>query len=123
MLFRSLKILLIKFNYFNATTAIFTTMLCEILIIFLDLSYIKKYLNINLKVFNLKNSKYLLFSLTFFIIKYAMKNLELHYIIYSIVMFACCSFTYLLLLIITKDECLKEILDKLNLKRFLRKNI
>ena len=116
-----LKILLIKFNYFNATTAIFTTMLCEILIIFLDLSYIKKYLNINLKVFNLKNSKYLLFSLTFFIIKYFLKNLELHYIIYSIIIFICCSLIYLILLIITKDECLKEILAKLNLKKFLTK--
>lgn len=116
------KILLIKFNYFNAATAIFTTMLCEILIIFLDILYIKKYLNIDLKIFNLKNYKYLLFSLTFFIIKYVLKDLELHYVFYSIVIFICCFLTYLVMLIISKDECLKEILDRLNLKRFFIKN-
>lgn len=117
-----LKIILIRFDYFNAATAIFTTMLCEILIIIFDLLYIKKYLNIDLEVFNLRNFKYLLFSLIFFIIKYTLKDLELHYIIYSIVIFICCSLTYLIMLIISKDECLKEILDRLNLKRFLEKS-
>ena len=112
-----LKILLIKFNYFNASTAIFTTMLCEILIIFLDLLYIKNHLKINLKIFNFNSLKYFLFSLSFFGIKYILRNIELHYIFYSILIFICCSLTYLILLILSKDECLKEIVNKLNLKK------
>lgn len=113
-----LKILSIKFNYFNASTAIFTTMLCEILIIFLDLLYIKNYLKINLKIFNFNNLKYLLFSLSFFGIKYVLRKIELHYIFYSILIFICCSLTYLVLLILSKDECLEEIISKLNLKKY-----
>ena len=113
-----LKILLIKFNYFTASTAIFTTMICEILIIFLDLLYIKNYLKINLKIFNFNSLKYFLFSLSFFGIKYILRNIELHYILYSILIFICCSLTYLVLLILSKDECLEEIISKLNLKRY-----
>ncbi|MFR9019984.1 MAG: MATE family efflux transporter, partial [Fusobacterium sp.] len=113
-----LKTLLIKFNYFNASTAIFTTMLCEILIIFLDLLYIKNHLKINLKIFNFNSLKYFLFSLSFFGIKYILRNILLHYILYSILIFICCSLTYLVLLILSKDECLIEIISKLNLKKY-----
>ena len=38
--------------------------------------------------------------------------------LYSILIFICCSLTYLVLLILSKDECLIEIISKLNLKKY-----
>lgn len=115
-----MKYILIRFNYFSAASAIFTTMLAEILIIALDYWYIKKYLNLNLEVFKLKNMKYLLISFIFFPIGYFVKRLELQYIITSIVTFVLCSTSYFVILLLIKDKQLYEILEKLKIKKYLR---
>lgn len=113
-----MKYFLIRFNYFNAASAIFTTMISEILIIILDYLYIKKYLKLNLEVFEIKNLKYLIFSLLFFPIGYILRTFELHHIIYSIITFILCVGVYFILLIITKDRCIKEIFEKININKF-----
>lgn len=116
-----MKYLLIKFNFFNAASAIFTTMVAEIFIITLDYLYIKKYLKLNLEVFRIKNLKYLLFSLLFFPIGNILRNFEFHYMIYSIITFTLCAGVYFILLLFTKDRCVKEILEKININKFLRR--
>ena len=116
-----MKYLLIKFNYFNAASAIFTTMLAEILIIILNVYYIKKYLKLKLEVFKSKNLKYLVFSFLFFPIGSILRKFEFHYMIYSIITFISCSGVYFILLLITKDRCVKEILEKININKFLRR--
>lgn len=116
-----MKYLLIKFNYFNAASAIFTTMFAEILIIILNMYYIKKYLKLELEVFKLKNLKYLLFSLLFFLIGFILRKFGFYYMIYAIITFILCSGVYFILLIITKDRCIKEILEKININKFLRR--
>ena len=116
-----MKYFLIKFSYFNAASAIFTTMFAEILIIILNVYYIKKYLKLKLEVFKSKNLKYLVFSFLFFPIGYILRKFEFHYMIYSIITFISCSGVYFILLLITKDRCVKEILEKININKFLRR--
>lgn len=116
-----MKYFLIRFSYFNAASAIFTTMLAEILITILNIYYIKKYLRLKLEVFKSKNLKYLVFSLLFFPIGYILRKFEFHYMIYSIITFILCAGIYFILLLITKDRCVKEILEKININKFLRR--
>lgn len=116
-----MKYLLIKFNYFNAATAIFTTMLAEILIIILDYWYIKKYLKLNLEIFNLKNLKYLIISLVFFPIGYFIKTLELSHIITSIITALVCALYYLIVLVLLRDPQIQEILKRLPIKKLKEK--
>ena len=116
-----MKYFLIKFSYFNAASAIFTTMFAEILIIILNVYYIKKYLKLKLEIFKSKNLKYLVFSLLFFPIGYILRKFECHYMIYSIITFILCAGVYFILLLITKDRCVKEILEKININKFLRR--
>lgn len=116
-----MKYFLIKFSYFNAASAIFTTMFAEILIIILNVYYIKKYLKLKLEVFKSKNLKYLVFSFLFFPIGSILRKFEFHYMIYSIITFISCSGVYFILLLITKDRCVKEILEKININKFLRR--
>ena len=118
-----LKLYLIKYNILTSGTAILTTMISEIVLIILEYKYIKKYLNYDLKVFKLGNLKYLIFSLLFFIIKYLLRDLNYNNLINSLIVFICCSSVYFIILFITKDKCLNEILEKLNIKQFLKGKI
>lgn len=116
-----MKYFLIKINNFNSSSAIFTTMIAEILIIILDYWYIKKYLKLKLGIFKLENLKYLIISLIFFLIKYLLRNFEINFIIYSLILIIVCLIIYLILLILLKDKCVLEILasirNRLNLKK------
>ena len=116
-----MKYFLIKRNNFNSSSAIFTTMIAEILIIILDYQYIKKYLKLNLEIFKLKNLKYLMVSLIFFLIKYLFRNLKINFIIYSIMIVITCSMTYFTLLILLKDKCILEILSNIRSRFNLKK--
>lgn len=118
-----LKLYLIKYNILTSGTAILTTMISEIVLIILEYKYIKKYLNYDLKIFKLGNLKYLIFSLLFFIIKYLLRDLNYNNLINSLIVFICCSSVYFIILFITKDKCLNEILEKLNIKQFLKGKI
>ncbi len=91
-------------------------MIAEVLIITLDYLYIKRYLKLNLEVFKIKNIKYLVFSFLFFPIGHVLRKFEVHYMIYSIITFISCAGIYFILLLITKDRCVKEILEKINIK-------
>lgn len=118
-----LKFCLIKYNILSSGTSILTTMISEIILVFFEYKYIKKYLNFGLKIFNLRNLKYLIFSLSFFIIKYLLKDLQYHNLINSLIIFLCCLSSYFFILFITKDECLSEIFKKINIKQYLKGKI
>lgn len=108
-----MKYLLIKYNYFNATSAILTTTIAEIMIIILNYYYINKYLKLNLKIFKIKNLKYFIFSMTFFIFNYFIKILNLKMVVHFISVFLLCGMFYIILLALVKDECIKKIFNKL----------
>ena len=117
-----IKLLLIKINFFNSVNAAFTTMLVEIFLIILEYFYIKKFLKMGLKIFKLDFFKYLLFSLSFFIIKYIYRNVQINSIFYSILIFICCAIIYIFLLILFKDKCLSILLKKMNIKMWRNAN-
>lgn len=120
-----MKYFLIKTNNLNSSNAIFTTMTAEILIIILDYWYIKKYLELNLEIFKVKNLKYLLISLIFFLIKYLFRNLKINIVVYSLILIIACLIIYFTLLILLKDKCILEILsnirNRFNLKKLRSK--
>lgn len=120
-----MKYFLIKTNNLNSSNAIFTTMTAEILIIILDYWYIKKYLELNLEIFKVKNLKYLLISLIFFLIKYLFRNLKINIVVYSLILIITCLIIYFTLLILLKDKCILEILsnirNRFNLKKLRSK--
>ena len=115
-----LKLILIKANLLLSTTTILTTMISEIILVVLETYYIKKYLKIKLEIFSLKNLKYLIFSIPFFIIKYLLKDLPYSNLLNMFIIFLLCSSVYFILLFISKDKCLKDILEKINLKKLLK---
>ena len=115
------KYFLIKFNCFNAASAIFTTMIAEILTVNFYYWYIKKYLKLNLKIFKIENFKYLFFSLLFFPIGYTLRKFNFHYIVYSVIVFIFSAGIYLIILLMIKDKCIKEILEKININKFFSK--
>ena len=106
------KCFLIKFQIFSAVSAILTTMIAEMFVIFMDYFYIKKYLGLKLKIINFNNLKYLLFSLTFCSSLFIFEKLKPNYILYSLCTIIFSSLIYICLLLITKDKCLGEILSK-----------
>ena len=116
------KYFLIRFQIFSAVSAILTTMIAEMLVIFLDYFYIKKYLGLRLKIINFNNLKYLLFSLTFVATTFLFKDLKVYYILYAICVVITSAFIYLLLLFITKDSCLLEMLHRLKLDKIIKIN-
>lgn len=119
-----LKYILIK-KYFRLeytpTSAVLTTTLAECLIIFFNLCYIKKYLKIKIKIFSKNTIIYVGVSLLFIPIARFIKTFELNYIQTSLIVIVLCSLTYLLMLIIIKDECVIEVLNKLKIK-FKKRN-
>lgn len=114
-----LKVVLIKLNILVGTTAIFTTMVSEIVLIGIEYYYIKRYLDIKLEIFKLDNLKYLIFSLFFLPIRYLFRGLNYNVMLNSIIVFIVCSSIYFVLLFVSKDRCLVEILSKLDIKKYI----
>ena len=114
-----LKVILIKLYILVGTTAIFTTMISEIALIGIEYYYIKKYLDIKLEIFKLNNLKYLIFSLSFIPIRYILKDLNYNVMLNSLIVFIACSSIYFILLFITKDKCLIEVMSKVDIKKYI----
>ena len=73
----------------------------------------------------MKNLKYLLISLIFFLIKYLFRNLKINIVVYSLILIIACLIIYFTLLILLKDKCILEILsnirNRFNLKKLRSK--
>lgn len=105
----------------NAKTAICTTILAEILIIILNVLYIKYFLKLQIKILKLEYLKYFFYSLSFFGISFLFKEIVINYIIRSIIIFICCGLIYFVLLLIFKDKHLFEILTKMKFLKLQKK--
>ncbi|MGL5621750.1 oligosaccharide flippase family protein, partial [Cetobacterium sp.] len=113
------KVILIK-KYlgleYNATSAILTTTLAEILIIFLNLFYIGKYLKLKIEIFSKNIIFYIGISLFFIPISKFIKTFKFNYIVTSLTTVVICSFIYLIILVMIKDECIVEVFNKLKIR-------
>lgn len=113
------KYILLKTELLNALTAIFTTMIAEIIITILSYAYIKKYMSLKLNIFGMNNLKYLFFSFSFFTIYRIFRNLIENNILFCILMVFICSLVYFLILFFIKDKIIIESLE--NIKNKIKK--
>lgn len=107
-----LNILLMITGNFTVTTSIVTTMVANIIVIAIEYIYIRTKLKIPIKIFAMDKTKYLIYSLVFIPIIMFLKTLGLGNILLCLVAMMSCAITYLIILIITKDEFLLEFISK-----------
>ena len=111
------NILLVIFKVFTPFTAMFTTMLAEILLIAIEYSYISHKLKIKPIYFSKQNIRYLILSLLFIPIAYIVKLFKLKLILNVLIIIILCTSLYVGILMLVKDENVYLIINK-----FRRKN-
>lgn len=117
-----LNFIFIKFNIFDASTAIFTTLLCNVLILMIQYLYIIKFIpNVDFKFIDKDIILYIVFSLLFYPIIKVVNLLFNSYISIAIISIVICSLVYLILLLLKKDKVVLNMLSfvksKIRLKR------
>ena len=111
-----LKVILIYLGQYTSETAIISTLIVEIFLVIVEYYYIKKYLKINFKIFNINYLVYLLSSLSFLVIKALLPKGSFNIYIYSFIIMISSIFIYLILLIVLKDKYILKVLFKLKEK-------
>lgn len=111
------NILLVVTGTFNMVTAIATTLISNLIVIFLEYRLVRKVLKIDINLFAYENMKYLLYSLVFIPITLIIKKLIGNIFIACILEVTICSIAYLGILVVTKDETFFELLYKI-LRKF-----
>ena len=111
-----LKVILIYFKVYTSETAIISTLIVEVFLVIVEYYYTKKYLKINLKIFNVNYLIYLLSSLPFFAIKVLLPKGNFNTYVYFLIIMVSSIFIYLISLIILKDKYILKVLFKLKEK-------
>lgn len=114
-----LKVILIHSKLYTSETAIISTLIVEIFLVIVEYYYIKNYLKINFKIFNINYLVYLLSSLSFFAIKVLLPKGSFNIYFYYLIIMVSSIFIYLISLIILKDKYILKILLKLK-EKFLK---
>lgn len=114
--------LLVQFGIFNEVTAMITTTISEYILIVSEYIYIKYKLKIKINTFSIDNIKYLIIALLFIPINYIVRLFVLNKIILILILPIVCSFVYILMLVITKDEAFKIIYKKMY-EKISKKNV
>ncbi|MEG0895494.1 MAG: polysaccharide biosynthesis C-terminal domain-containing protein, partial [Oscillospiraceae bacterium] len=112
------KVFLIITKSLSPITAIFTTMISEIVVLVMLHLYTKKVLKVKFSILQFKNIKYLYISLTFIPIVYVIKYFNLGILLTCFISVTICALYYLVFLIATKDDILKYYFDKFTNKLF-----
>ena len=116
-----LNTVLYVLGVFTMETAIITTLIANIIVIILEYRLVKKVIELNISLFSFNNMKYLYFSLIFIPISFGINRLTENMIMSCMMKVALCGCTYLIILIITRDEIffelIKKILGKLKIKK------
>lgn len=115
-----MNIVLLKLDILNPSTAIFTTMISNIINILLQYYYIKRNINLDFKIFTLDKSKYLFISLIFIPITIIIKSFNYNIIMTCLLTIIGNSIVYFAILYIIKDEvfieCMNFIKNKFNIR-------
>lgn len=91
-------------NFLDSTSAIFTTILCEITFQCLCYIYISKNIKIEMGLFNLSNLKYILLAMLFIPLVTGIKYINLSSIISTTTCIAACFILYIGVLLLIKDQ-------------------
>lgn len=112
-----LNVLLVVTGTFNMVTAISTTLIANLIVIFLEYRLVRKVIKLDIELFAYENTKYLLYSLIFIPITFVIKKFVGNIFICCILEVMACGLAYLAILIITKDETFFELSHKI-LRKF-----
>lgn len=111
-----LNVTLLWTGYFNGTNAVITTMLANIVVIILEYLYIKFVMDLDFNIFSLDKMKYLAISLLFIPITYFIGKFISGVILFTLAVITINSLVYFLILLVIKDDCLLEIINKFTKK-------
>lgn len=97
-------------------SAVISTTIAEIIMLTIMYQYIVRKTTVSFRLFRFSNLKYLLFSLPFFPIVYFVKSFELGILLNIVITVPICAGLYLALLVLTKDDMVFYLLNKIKLK-------
>lgn len=106
----------------SPVTAIASTGVAELIMLGVMYWFIRKRMHVEFRLFAFKNMKYLYFSLPFLPICWLVKLLNLGVLWTSVVAVGVCGAYYGLLLLLTRDEMLRFLLDKVRHRLLKREN-
>ncbi|MFK9090242.1 oligosaccharide flippase family protein [Bacillus salipaludis] len=109
--------ILLKLGIFSSASAIFTTAISNYLLLTLEYIFIRKYIKVKYKLFELSKLKYLFYSLLFIPISYGIRLFITNTIYLFFTLIIVNAVVYATILFITKDEVLEMFLIKLKLKK------
>ncbi|SFD03615.1 oligosaccharide flippase family protein [Clostridium uliginosum] len=119
-----LNILLVIIGKFTIVTAITTTLIANLIVIVLQYKLVTKIIKLDINLFAFENVKYFFYSLLFVPITIILKRYIFNSILICISDVTLCGLTYLIILTITKDKALYDILHKLfNKFSFLKRAV
>jgi O-antigen/teichoic acid export membrane protein len=107
------NIALIKFGLFTPRNAIITTTISNFILILLEYGYIRRFLKVDYRLFELSKLKYLLYALLFIPVSYGIRHFISGPIPLFIGIVSINSVLYAAILIITKDDVVQMLLDKI----------
>lgn len=110
------KFILIFIGQFTIVTAIGTTLIANIIVIYLQYRLVKKVIKLNISLFNFSNMKYSLYSLIFIPITMLIKNFVNSILYICVLDIGLCGIFYLTILVITKDDVFFEVVNKMKQK-------
>lgn len=106
---------------FNTVTAITTTLIANLIVIWLEYRLVKKVIKLDIHLFAFENIKYFYYSLTFIPITLGIKYFIPNIIIGLLLEVLACGIVYLGILVLTKDQVFFELADKIFIKLKLKK--
>ncbi|WML41201.1 oligosaccharide flippase family protein [Neobacillus sp. OS1-2] len=107
------NIALIKLDIFTPTNAIITTTISNLLLVFLEYGYIRKFLKVNFRLFEISKLKYLFYALLFIPVTYGIRHFVSGPIPLFLAIVGVNGILYGLILIMTKDDVLQMFVGKL----------
>ncbi len=116
------NIMLVVTGNFNMVTAIGTTLISNLIVIWLEYRLVKKVIKLDINLFAFENIKYFYYSLVFIPITLAIKYFVSNIFIACILEVFICGLVYLGILLITKDSVFLELADKILIKLKLKHN-
>lgn len=112
-----LNLILLKLGLFNSVTAIASTLFSNGAFAFTQYYYVRAKLKVNLQLFSRDNMKYLLISLLFIPLTSFIRVIASHNIIFTVLLsITAAPLIYFSILILTKDEVINTLLQKLFVK-------
>ncbi len=116
-----LNYFLLYIGEFTSLTSLFTTSISYLLFIVITSFYSMKRLDIKYKLLSKRILGYFIVCACFFPIAYAIRLIEVNYLIHIVLISGICSLLYGIYLYVTKDPLLKIIVEKMKLQKLITK--